>query len=172
MEVQGPVVKINCKILPKVHQELKIFTKKDVFVLEVYQHIDLNHIKAITLHRAAGLHRGMIVYDQGTSLHVPVSKSCLGRLLNVFGEPLDGLEQLPTNEYRNILAKPAPVSATVSEPGILETGIKVIDLLCPFVKGGKTGLFGGAGVGKTVLLMEFMHSVIRLHRGISIFAGS
>ena len=103
--------------------------------------------------------------------HIPVSPKCLGRLLNVFGEPLDGAEPLQTDEYRNILAKPIPLSTTITNRNILETGIKVIDLLCPFVHGGKTGLFGGAGVGKTVLLMEFMHAIIQIHRGVSIFAG-
>ena len=171
VEVHGPVVKILCKILPPLHRELKIYSNNDVYVLEVYQHIDQHHLRAITLHRASGLQRGLDVYDHGTSLQVPVSPDCLGRLLNVFGSPLDGGQPLNTNEYRNILTKPVSLDATTTNRNILETGIKVIDLLCPFIKGGKTGLFGGAGVGKTVLLMEFMHSIVRLHRGASVFAG-
>ena len=93
------------------------------------------------------------------------------RLLNVFGEPLDDGEPLPHGEFRNIHGSPSRLSDAVSASGVLETGIKVIDLLCPFIKGGKTGLFGGAGVGKTVLIMEFMHAVATLHSGVSVFAG-
>ncbi|MDY6921006.1 MAG: F0F1 ATP synthase subunit beta, partial [Pseudomonadota bacterium] len=95
----------------------------------------------------------------------------LGRMLNVFGEPLDKQEPFVTQDYRNILAPPPSLTETVPAREILVTGIKVIDLLCPFVKGGKTGLFGGAGVGKTVLMMEFMHAVSSLHQGVSVFAG-
>jgi F-type H+-transporting ATPase subunit beta len=113
----------------------------------------------------------MPVYDTGAPLHVPVSPDCLGRLLNVFGEPLDDLPPLSTNEYRNVHSRPGPLHDAVGASGILETGIKVIDLLCPFIKGGKTGLFGGAGVGKTVLVMEFMHAIATLHQGVSVFAG-
>lgn len=171
VEVHGSVVKIVCKKLPPIHQSLKIYSNNDVYILEVYQHIDQHHARAITLHRASGLQRGLDVYDLGTSLQVPVSSSCLGRLLNIFGEPLDGEKSLDTKEYRNVLAKPVPISTTTTNRNILETGIKVIDLLCPFIKGGKTGLFGGAGVGKTVLLMEFMHGIVRLHHGVSVFAG-
>jgi F-type H+-transporting ATPase subunit beta len=113
----------------------------------------------------------MIIYDTGAPLQIPVSEQCLGRLLNIFGEPLDGLPALEKNEFRNIHAKPLPLSEAIGISGILETGIKVIDLLCPFVKGGKTGLFGGAGVGKTVLVMEFIHAVSAIHQGVSVFAG-
>jgi F-type H+/Na+-transporting ATPase subunit beta len=92
-------------------------------------------------------------------------------MLNVFGEPLDGKEPVSTNNFRNILVNPTPLAEIKSTKKILETGIKVIDLLCPFVRGGKTGLFGGAGIGKTVLLMEFMHTIVELHKGLSVFAG-
>ena len=154
-----------------MHQALKVTRNNDTYILEVYQHIDHRHVRAITLHRASGLQRGLPVYDLGAPLHVPVSPHCLGRLLNVFGEPLDGGPKLKTSEFRNILAKPIPFEATTTSHDILETGIKVIDLMCPFIRGGKTGLFGGAGVGKTVLLMEFMHAIVRLHHGVSVFAG-
>jgi F-type H+-transporting ATPase subunit beta len=92
-------------------------------------------------------------------------------LLNVFGEPLDGGPPLNTQQFRNILSRPLPLHQTISASGILETGIKVIDLLCPFIRGGKTGLFGGAGIGKTVLITEFMHAIVTLHQGVSVFAG-
>jgi F-type H+-transporting ATPase subunit beta len=113
----------------------------------------------------------MTVYDTGAPLHVPVAPDCLGRLLNIFGEPLDDGRPLSTREFRNVHSNPLPLQEAVGAGKVLQTGIKVIDLLCPFVKGGKTGLFGGAGVGKTVLIMEFMHAMATLHRGVSVFAG-
>jgi len=164
-------VDIICDRLPPLHQALHAAIDHETYIFEIYQHLDERHARAITLHRTAGLKRGTPVFDTGTPLRVPVSPSCLGRLLNVFGEPLDGGDPLSGSEFRNILAPPAALSEAVATSGILETGIKVIDLLCPFVKGGKTGLFGGAGVGKTVLIMEFMHTVVALHQGVSVFAG-
>ncbi len=173
-EVHGPVVVIACKRLPPLRQALCTCLDHEEYTFEVHQHLDETHVRAITLHRTSGLSRGMTVYDTGAPLHVPVTENALGRLLNVFGEPLDGGPSLGDRdaiEYRNIHAWPTPLSEAVGMSGILETGIKVVDLLCPFVRGGKTGLFGGAGVGKTVLIMEFMHAVISLHRGVSVFAG-
>lgn len=171
IEAHGPVVIIDCSRLPPLRQAL--FTRFDhtIYLFEVHQHLDERHIRAITLHGTAGLSRGLAVYDSGAPLQVPVSEQCLGRLLNIFGEPLDGLPPIPCSEFRNIHSKPLPLSEAIGISGILETGIKVIDLLCPFVKGGKTGLFGGAGVGKTVLIMEFIHSVSAIHKGVSVFAG-
>jgi F-type H+-transporting ATPase subunit beta len=171
VEVHGPVVDIACDPLPALHRALYTFVGDERFIFEVHRHLDGRHVRAITLHRTSGLYRGMPVYDSGAPTHVPVSEDCLGRLLNVFGEPLDGGEPLQTTEYRNILAKPAPLDETIASHEILESGIKVIDLLCPFVRGGKTGLFGGAGVGKTVLIMEFMHAIATIHKGVSVFAG-
>ncbi|MCK5188436.1 MAG: F0F1 ATP synthase subunit beta, partial [Methylococcales bacterium] len=165
-EVHGPVVTIDCKQLPPLRQALCTYFDHTSFLFEVHQHLDQRHVRAITLHGTAGLSRGMQVYDTGAPLHVPVDKQYLGRLLNIFGEPLDGLPDLPQQEFRNIHAKPIPLYETTGISGILETGIKVIDLLCPFVKGGKTGLFGGAGVGKTVLVMEFIHAVSAIHQGV------
>jgi F-type H+-transporting ATPase subunit beta len=144
---------------------------EETCVFEVHQHLNDRYIRAITLHNTSGLQRGMNVYDTGAPLQVPVSESCLGRLLNVFGEPLDGGAGLENNHYRNIHGKSVALHEAAGSDRILETGIKVIDLLCPFIKGGKTGLFGGAGVGKTVLVMEFMHSIAALHQGVSVFAG-
>ena len=170
-EVHGPVVDIVCETLPPLHQAL--FTKIDheAYTFEAHQHLDETRVRAITLNRTAGLKRGMSVFDTGATLQVPVSPQCLGRLLNVFGQPLDGGPPLPVAEFRSILAKPAPLYETVGSKQILETGIKVIDLLAPFIRGGKTGLFGGAGVGKTVLIMEFMHAIVALHQGVSVFGG-
>jgi len=170
-EVHGPVVVVACKQLPPLRQALRANLDGETYLFEVHQHLDEHHIRAITLHYTAGLYRGMAVYDTGTPLHVPVSDDILGRLLNIFGEPLDGGEPIQANEFRNIHGKPISLKQAIPVSNILETGIKVIDLLCPFVRGGKTGLFGGAGVGKTVLVTEFMHSVTTLHQGVSVFAG-
>jgi F-type H+/Na+-transporting ATPase subunit beta len=169
-EVEGPVVVIQCRRLPALRQALYARLNGEVYVFEVHQHIDRHRLRAITLHRSAGLRRGHPVYDSGGPLQVPVTPDCLGRMLDVFGDPLDGDAALDPRATRNIHA-PLSLQAAVGARGILATGIKVIDLLCPFVRGGKTGLFGGAGVGKTVLIMEFMHAVASLHAGVSVFAG-
>ncbi|MEQ1620528.1 MAG: F0F1 ATP synthase subunit beta [Methylococcales bacterium] len=171
IEIHGPVVIIECNPLPPIRQALCTCFDHTTYLFEVHQHLDEHRIRAITLHGTAGLSRGMIIYDTGAPLQVPVSEQCLGRLLNIFGEPLDGKPALPQEQFRNIHAKPLPLPEAIGMSGILETGIKVIDLLCPFVKGGKTGLFGGAGVGKTVLVMEFIHAVSAIHKGVSVFAG-
>ena len=167
----GPVVDVRCSYLPPLGQALDIADGEARYVLVVHQHLAPNLIRAIALHSASGLYRGMAVYDRGTPLHVPVDPSCLGRMLNVFGEPLDGGAPLPAKTFRNILAPPALLPEILPATQILETGIKAIDLMCPFVRGGKTGLFGGAGVGKTVLMMEFMHAVSAAMQGVSVFAG-
>lgn len=170
-QVHGPVVTIRCDSLPPLHQAL--FTRFDhtFYLFEVHQHLDEQHIRAITLHGTAGLSRGLTIFDTGSPLRVPVAKECLGRLLNIFGQPLDGLPPLPHTQFRHIHSKPQPLADAKGVSEILPTGIKVIDLLCPFIKGGKTGLFGGAGVGKTVLVMEFIHAVSSIHKGVSVFAG-
>ena len=170
-EVHGPVVVIECRRLPRLRQALSAALNHETYLFEVHQHLDRRRVRAITLHRSTGLRRGMPVYDTGAPLHVPVGVACLGRLLNIFGEPIDGGPAVPTGEFRNIHARPVALSEAAAAGGALETGIKVIDLLCPFVKGGKTGLFGGAGVGKTVLIMEFMHAVTTIHEGVCVFSG-
>lgn len=170
-EVHGPVVVVSCKRLPPLYRCLYAGDPADPYRFEVHQHIDERRVRAITLHRAAGLHRGMPVYDGGGPLRVPVSPDCLGRALNAFGEPLDDAPPLAAEEERSIHGEPLALHESLGVGEVLETGIKAIDLLCPFVRGGKTGLFGGAGVGKTVLIMEFMHAVAAIHKGVSVFAG-
>jgi F-type H+-transporting ATPase subunit beta len=170
-EVHGPVVVITCRALPPLRQALRAAIDDETYLFEVHQHLDEQHVRAITLHQTTGLQRGLPVFDTGAPLQVPVVPDCLGRLLNLFGEPLDGKPPLQCEQFRNIHSPPLPLSEAIAANEILETGIKVIDLLCPFVRAGKTGLFGGAGVGKTVLVMEFMHAVIALHQGVSVFAG-
>ena len=170
-EVHGPVAVIACETLPPLRQALCASFNHETYLFEVHQHLDERHVRTITLHRSTGLHRGMTVYDTGAPLHVPVAPECLGRLLNIFGEPLDDGDILSPQAFRNVHHRPLPLQEAVGVGELLQTGIKVIDLLCPFVKGGKTGLFGGAGVGKTVLIMEFMHAVATMHKGVSVFAG-
>ena len=170
-QVHGPVVVIACDELPPLQRALSARLDHERYLFEVHQHLDEGHLRAITLHRSTGLYRGMPVYDTGAPLHVPVAPDCLGRLLNIFGTPLDGGDVLATRDFRNVHSPLLPLREAVGAGEVLQTGIKVIDLLCPFVKGGKTGLFGGAGVGKTVLIMEFMHAVATLHEGVSVFAG-
>jgi F-type H+-transporting ATPase subunit beta len=170
-EVHGPVVDILCTRLPPLHHAVYVCHGDARHVFEVHRHIDETRVRAIALNPTAGLRRRMPVFDSGGPLQVPVTPECLGRLLNTFGLPLDGGPPLVAEDFRPIVAPPAPLSESAGVGDILLTGIKVIDLLCPFVRGGKTGLFGGAGVGKTVLIMEFMNAIVRLHRGVSVFAG-
>lgn len=171
IEVHGPVVVVLCDQLPPLRQALCTTVNGESVQFEVHQHLDVRRIRAITLHSVSGLKRGLVVYDTGAPIHIPVHLDCLGRLLNVFGEPLDNGPAIPAEHFRNIRGRPMALRDTMPVSGVLETGVKVIDLLCPFVKGGKTGLFGGAGVGKTILIMEFMHAIIALHQGVSVFAG-
>jgi F-type H+-transporting ATPase subunit beta len=170
-EIRGPVVDIACTRLPPLREALLATVGNDVFIFEVHQHLDAARVRAISLHDTEGLKRGLPVFETDGQLRVPVAPECLGRLLDVYGAPLDGGAPLRAAERRPISASPPSLADTVGVGGVLETGIKVVDLLCPFEKGGKTGLFGGAGVGKTVLIMEFMHAIVHLHRGASVFAG-
>ena len=171
VEIHGPVVDIACDRLPPLHRALRTSIDGETIVLEVLHHLTPKEVRAIALSHTAGLKRNTPVFDTGSPLCVPVSPGCLGRLLGAFGEPLDGGEPIESNEVRPLLSPPPGLSDTLPSSGILETGIKVVDLLCPFIRGGKTGLFGGAGVGKTVLIMEFMHAMASIHSGVSVFAG-
>jgi len=171
-EVSGPVVDIACRgALPAMHDALRVDLDGRQCMLEVRHHLDARRLRAVALHATAGLRRGSAVYGTGGPLRVPVTQACLGRVLDVFGAPLDGGPPLEESALRAVSQPPAPLSEVRGPESILETGIKVVDLLCPFVRGGKTGLFGGAGVGKTVLIMEFMHSIASLHQGVAVFAG-
>ncbi len=170
-EVHGPVVDILCTRLPPLHQALYVRADGEYYPLEVHRHLDESRARAVALHGTSGLRRHLPVFDSGGPLVVPVTPDCLGRLLDLFGNPLDGGPPLVASGSRPIVAAPGPLDEAIGVGEILPTGIKVIDLLCPFVRGGKTGLFGGAGVGKTVLIMEFMHAIVHLHRGVSVFAG-
>ncbi len=124
-EVHGPVVTVFCDVLPPLRQALEVHSDGDRYILEVYQHVDEKHLRAIALHRATGLKRGLPVDDLGAPIRVPVSPKCLGRLLNIFGEPLDDGPALSTEEFRNILGRPIPLYESSSKREVLETGIKV-----------------------------------------------
>ena len=169
--VHGPVIDILCHRLPRLYRALSVELEGGPCIFEVHRHLDPFRARAIALHRTSGLRRSMPVFDTGGPLQVPVTPDCLGRLLDIFGHPLDGGPPLAATDFRPIVAAPAALCEASGMGKILPTGIKVIDLLCPFVRGGKTGLFGGAGVGKTVLIMEFMNAIVRLHQGVSVFAG-
>ncbi len=170
-EVHGPVIDILCDRLPTLHQALKATVNQRTYVFEVYRYLDKRRVRAVAFQGATGLRRGIPVWDTGGPLKVPVGPGCLGRVLNIHGEPLDGKPGFHAESYRPIVNHAMPLHEAKAATGILETGIKVIDLLCPFIQGGKTGLFAGAGLGKTVLLTEFMHGIVRLHQGVSVFAG-
>jgi F-type H+-transporting ATPase subunit beta len=169
--IQGPVVTVRCAPLPPLHRGLEVWHDDRRCNLEVQQHVDVTHLRAIVLQRTAGLRRGMPVYDTGYPLRTPVTPDCLGRVLNVTGEPLDGGAELNTRQYRDIVIPPPPLYTTRAGHEILATGIKVIDLLCPIIRGATVGLFGGAGVGKTVLIMELMHAIVQIYQGALVFAG-
>jgi F-type H+-transporting ATPase subunit beta len=171
-QVSGPVIDVACGgALPALHDALRVEFDGSARLLEVRHHLDARRVRAVALHGTAGLKRGAPVFGTNGPLRVPVTRECLGRVLDVFGAPLDGGPPLAADTLRAVSEPPAPISEVKGPEAILETGIKVVDLLCPFVRGGKSGLFGGAGVGKTVLIMEFMHAVAALHQGVSVFAG-
>ncbi|MCL4498197.1 MAG: F0F1 ATP synthase subunit beta [Deltaproteobacteria bacterium] len=177
-QVIGPVVdvKFESGFLPPIYNALsltnpRISNKENNLVLEAAQHLGEDTVRCIALDATDGLYRGMKVIDTGNKITVPVGKDVLGRIFNVIGEPVDELGDIEF-KARLPIHRPAPSfeeqSTTVE---ILETGIKVIDLLEPYLKGGKAGLFGGAGVGKTVLVMELIHNIAIEHGGYSVFAG-
>jgi F-type H+-transporting ATPase subunit beta len=170
-EVEGPVVVIRCERLPPLGRALYARLDGENVLFEVHQHLDEHRLRAITLRSNVGLSRGMPVFDTGAPLRVPVAPEVLGRVVNVFGAPLDGQPAFAGVAMNNIHGIRHPLHAVRAAREILPVGIKVIDLLCPFVRGGKSGLFGGAGVGKTVLIMEFIRAVSAIHKGVSVFAG-
>lgn len=157
--------------LPAIYSALTVPVGKDTLTLEVQQHIDGGVVRTVAMGSTDGLTRGAIVEDTGGPITVPVGKETLGRMFDVLGNPIDGLPPVKT-EKRYPIHRPAPSFDDQStETEILQTGIKVIDLICPILKGGKVGLFGGAGVGKTVIVKELIHSVASEHGGYSVFAG-
>ncbi len=173
-QVIGPVVDVQFQEgkLPAIYTALN-YTWEDgaVLVLEVQQHLGENMVRTVAMDSTDGLVRGMEVNDTGQPIAVPVGKGALGRLINVIGDPIDELGPIETDEKWPIHRSAPRFEDLSTETEILETGIKVIDLLEPYSKGGKTGLFGGAGVGKTVLIMELIRNIATEHGGYSVFAG-
>jgi len=161
--------------LPEIYNALVIETEvmgnKIKLVSEVQQHLGGNRVRAVALDSTDGIRRGIDIIDTGASISVPVGEGTLGRIFNLLGEPVDNAGDVDVKERRSI-HQSAPLFEQLSPKSeIFETGIKVIDLLAPYIKGGKTGLFGGAGVGKTVVIMELINNVAKQHGGYSVFAG-
>lgn len=178
VQVKGPVVDIRFAPgkLPEIYNALKINEKTDTgfqvnLTVEVQQHLGDNMIRSVAMTTTDGLVRGMKVFNTGAAITVPVGEKTLGRILNVLGEPVDEMGPIG-EEKRNPIHRAAPLLTELDvTPKIFETGIKVLDLLAPYSKGGKVGLFGGAGVGKTVLIQELIHNIAKQHGGVSVFAG-
>ncbi len=171
-QVIGPVVDVKFEgHLPEILNALETSNNGNRLVLEVAQHLGENAVRCIAMDVSEGLTRGQSVTDTGQPILVPVGEGTLGRIMNVIGEPVDEAGPIATEGTRAI-HQPAPTYAEqATDAQILETGIKVVDLLAPYAKGGKIGLFGGAGVGKTVLIMELINNVAKAHGGYSVFAG-
>jgi F-type H+-transporting ATPase subunit beta len=171
-QVIGAVVDVKFDgDLPEILNALETDNHGNRLVLEVAQHLGENSVRCIAMDISAGLTRGQPVRDTGAPITVPVGEACLGRIINVIGEPVDELGPVETTT-RRVIHQPAPSYAEqATEAQILVTGIKVVDLLAPYAKGGKVGLFGGAGVGKTVIIMELINNIAKAHGGYSVFAG-
>ncbi|OQX90219.1 MAG: F0F1 ATP synthase subunit beta, partial [Candidatus Coatesbacteria bacterium 4484_99] len=173
VRVMGPVVDVEFEpqYLPELNYALEVKKKGKTIVVEVAQMLGENRVRAISMASTDGVKRGDKVVNTGAPIKVPVGAETLGRVFNVLGEPIDELEPVETKEMWSIHRPPPELVAQDTRQEILETGIKVIDLLEPFSKGGKVGLFGGAGVGKTVLIMEMIRNIATEHGGYSVFAG-
>lgn len=173
VQILGPVVDVrfDSEILPEIYTALEIEKAGEKIVLEVSSHIGQNEVRTIAMSSTDGLSRGQKVINTGKPISVPVGPEVLGRMFDVTGKPIDEKEA-PKTDKTYPIHREAPLFHEQSEQTeILETGIKVIDLICPFLKGGKVGLFGGAGVGKTVIIQELIHNIASEHGGYSIFAG-
>jgi len=171
-QVVGVVVDVefDSKALPAIYDALQVSRDKQTITLEVAQHLDEHTVRTISLQSTDGLKRGDAVEATGAPISVPVGKETQGRMFNVVGEPIDG-QPAPKGKTSPIHREPPALSEQTNKTEILETGIKVIDLIAPMAKGGKVGLFGGAGVGKTVLIQELINNIAKFHSGNSVFAG-
>ena len=171
-QVIGPVVDVKFSLdgkLPRILNALKV--RESNLILEAQQHLGDGIVRTIAMSSTDGLRRGMEVEDTGAPISVPVGKETLGRLLNVLGETIDGAGKINTKKTYPIHRKAPEFIEQSTKTEVFETGIKVVDLICPFVKGGKVGLFGGAGVGKTVVVKELIRNIAAEHSGYSVFAG-
>ncbi len=171
-QVIGPVVDVKfSEGLPAISNALTVQLEDHTLTLEVAMHLGNSIVRTISMHATEGLQRDLEVLDTGAPISIPVGKATLGRIMNVIGEPID--ERGPIkSKHHDVIHKPAPLFTSQStETQVLTTGIKVVDLLAPYLRGGKVGLFGGAGVGKTVLIMEVINNIAKAHGGYSVFAG-
>merc|ERR1712184_186267 len=157
--------------LPEILNALTVVGREPKLILEVAQHLGENTVRTIAMDGTEGLVRGNVVEDEGLPISIPVGQETLGRIINVIGDPIDERGPIPTDKRQSIHAEAPDFDEMSVEQEILVTGIKVVDLLAPYCKGGKIGLFGGAGVGKTVLIMELINNVAKAHGGYSVFAG-
>ncbi|MAO74806.1 MAG: F0F1 ATP synthase subunit beta [Chloroflexi bacterium] len=173
VQVIGTVVDVEfpSEEMPGVFNALETKVGDQKLILEVEQHIGNNWVRCIALGPTEGLSRGVDAVDTGDAISVPVGDVTLGRLFNTLGEPLDGLEEIEAKEQWPIHRQPPSFEDQATEVEVLETGIKVLDLMTPFTKGGKIGAFGGAGVGKTVIIQELINNIATEHKGVSVFAG-
>uniref|UniRef100_UPI003563B371 F0F1 ATP synthase subunit beta n=1 Tax=Pontiella sp. TaxID=2837462 RepID=UPI003563B371 len=178
VQVIGPVVDVefeNVADLPAIYDALVVEHEAggaaQKLVLEVQQHVGGNWVRTIAMGAAEGLQRGMAVTATGAPITVPVGQGVMGRMMNVTGDPIDERGDIKTEQRFSIHRRPPALTEQSMKPEVLTTGIKVIDLICPFLKGGKVGAFGGAGVGKTVVIMELINNIAKLHGGYSVFAG-
>ncbi|MBO0799870.1 MAG: F0F1 ATP synthase subunit beta, partial [Blastocatellia bacterium] len=176
VQVVGPVVDVEFQDgLPGIYNALSVDYKVQgepvSLTLEVQQHLGDKWVRAVSMSGTEGLKRGYEVLDTGRPISVPVGEGVMGRVLDVTGSPIDERGPLEAEKYYPIHRPPPPLVDQTTSPQVLSTGIKVIDLICPFLKGGKVGAFGGAGVGKTVVIMELINNIAKLHGGVSVFAG-
>ena len=174
VQISGPVidVKFEGDALPRIREALSATLNGEKRIMEVAQHVGDGVVRCIMLAGSEGLYRGMEVAAPGSTITVPVGQNTLGRMFNVLGDPIDGEGEVPEWTPRASIYRKAPAFEDQSPVvEILETGIKVIDLLEPYPKGGKIGLFGGAGVGKTVLIQELIHNIAMEQGGYSVFTG-
>ncbi|MBI2071284.1 MAG: F0F1 ATP synthase subunit beta [Elusimicrobia bacterium] len=173
VQVIGPVVDVEFPSgdLPHIFNALKVKAGDASLTVEVAQHLGDSTVRSIALGPTEGIGRGAVVEDTNAPITVPVGRACLGRLINVLGEPQDYMGPIKSDVQLPIHRTPPPLVDQETKPQVFETGIKVIDLLEPFMKGGKVGLFGGAGVGKTVIIQELINNVAKQHGGVSVFGG-
>merc|ERR1711878_197259 len=157
--------------LPEILNALTVVGREPKLILEVAQHLGENTVRTIAMDGTEGLVRGNVVEDEGLPISIPVGQETLGRIINVIGDPIDERGPIPTDKRQSIHAEAPDFDEMSVDQEILVTGIRVVDLLAPYCKGGKIGLFGGAGVGKTVLIMELVNNVAKAHGGFSVFAG-
>ncbi|MCD6568063.1 MAG: F0F1 ATP synthase subunit beta [Dehalococcoidia bacterium] len=174
VQVIGTVVDIEFPPgeLPAINNSIEIpMDGGNKVIVETHAHVGNNWVRGVAMTATDGLARGAKAIDMGTPISVPVGKATLGRLFNVFGEPLDGLGEVKAEEKRPIHRLPPPLTEQETSPQVLETGLKVMDLITPFARGGKIGAYGGAGVGKTVVIMELIRNIAAEHGGFSVFTG-